>query len=272
MAPDPTTEVPEFSLSITCAGMKESQVSQSITSDKTLTGARLLTPVSQNRLLNHLLAADPDYLLPQVRVVKLAFNDILYEHGDTINEVYFPLDSIVSSLAIMEDGTTIEISMVGRESVIGLSALLGGTSRHWSRMCIGGSLARLSTAALEHTFTSNESALKHLMRAYGSLVTQVSQRAVCNARHTVLERLACWLLMIHDRVGGDNLKLTQEAIASRLGARRAGITVAAGMLQSIRAIEYRRGQLHIRDRVELEKAVCECYAIMKADFDGSKAG
>jgi len=221
--------------------------------------------------LSHLLAADPDYLLPQVRVVKLGFNDIIYEYGDTIHEVFFPLDSIVSSLAIMEDGTTIEISMVGKESVIGLSALLGGgTARHWTRMCIGGSLARLSTAALEQTFTTNESALKHLMRAYSSLVTQVSQRAVCNARHTVLERLAVWLLMIHDRVGGDNLRLTQEAIASRLGARRAGITVAAGMLQSIRAIEYRRGQLHIRDRYELEKAVCECYPIMKADFDGPK--
>ena len=105
------------------------------------------------------------------------------------------------------------------------------------------------------------------MRGYSSLVTQVSQRAVCNARHTVLERLACWLLMVHDRVGGDNLRLTQEAIASRLGARRAGITVAAGMLQSIRAIEYRRGQLHIRDRAGLEQAVCECYKVMKAEFD-----
>ena len=110
------------------------------------------------------------------------------------------------------------------------------------------------------------------MRSYGSLITQVSQRAVCNARHTVLERLACWLLMVHDRVGGENLKLTQEAIASRLGARRAGITVAAGVLQSIGAIEYRRGQLHIKDQVTLEKAVCECYPIMKAEYDGTRIG
>src|SRR5688500_10045399 len=173
----------------------------------------------------------------------------------------------------MEDGTTIEISMVGNDSVIGLSALLGGGSaRHWTRVCIGGSLARLSVTALEHTFTSKEGALKHIMRSYGSLITQVSQRAVCNARHTVLERLACWLLMIHDRVGGENLKLTQEAIASRLGARRAGITVAAGTLQSIGAIEYCRGQLHIRDRVTLEKAVCECYATMKAEYEGTRSG
>jgi CRP-like cAMP-binding protein len=243
-------------------------VSYTVPTDQVPSGARPSVPISQNRLLNHLLASDPDYLLPQVRVVKLAFNDIIYEYGDTIHEVYFPLDSIVSSLAIMEDGTTIEISMVGKESVIGLSALLGGgTARHWTRMCIGGSLAKISTAALDHAFTTNANAVKHIMRAYGSLVTQVSQRAVCNARHTVLERLACWLLMVHDRVGGDNLRLTQEAIASRLGARRAGITVAAGMLQSIRAIEYRRGQLHIRDRMGLEEAVCECYAVLKAEYE-----
>jgi CRP-like cAMP-binding protein len=243
-------------------------VPQSITGDKVLTGTRIDIPPAQNRLLNHLLAADMEFLLPQIRIVRSSFNDIIYEHGDAIDEVYFPLDSIVSNLAIMEDGTTIEISMVGREGVVGLSALLGGgVARHWTRMCIGGCLARLSANALQQTFVSNEKTLKHVMHGYSSLITQVSQRAVCNARHTVLERLACWLLLIHDRVGGNNLKLTQEAIASRLGARRAGITVAAGMLQNIGAIEYRRGQLHIRDRERLEQAVCECYAVLKADFD-----
>jgi len=243
-------------------------VPQSIIGDKILPGARFVALPSQNRLLSHLLAADSEFLLPQIRIVTSSFNEILFEHGDSINEVYFPLDSVVSNLAIMEDGTTIEISMVGNEGVIGLSTLLGGGSaRHWTRMCIGGSLARLSVSALEHTFTSKEGALKHIMRSYGSLITQVSQRAVCNARHTVLERLVCWLLMIHDRVGGGNLKLTQEAIASRLGARRAGITVAAGTLQSAGAIEYRRGHLHIKDRMALEEVVCECYPIMKAEYE-----
>ena len=253
--------------------MKGAPVSQSIITEKAVSGMRLVTPSSQNWLLNRLLAIDADYLLPQLRVVKLSFNDIISEHGDPIHDVYFPLDSIVSSLAIMEDGTTIEISMIGKEGVVGLSALLGGAvARHWTRMCIGGAVAKISSAALEHTFTARDDSLRHIMRAYGSLVTQVSQRAVCNARHTVLERFACWLLMIHDRVGGENLRLTQEAIASRLGARRAGITVAAGLLQSIGAIEYRRGQLHIREREKLEEAVCECYAVMKADFDGKPAG
>lgn len=245
---------------------------QSSISDKALAGVRVALPPSHNTLLSQLLAADGEFLLPQVRIVKLAFNDIIYEYGDSIEDVYFPLDAVVSALAIMEDGTTIEISMVGNEGVVGLSALLGSSSaRNWTRMCIGGSLARLSVSALEHTFTTNGIALKAIMRRYGSLVSQVSQRAVCHARHTVLERLACWLLMIHDRVGGDNLKLTQEAIASRLGSRRAGITVAAGMLQSIGAIEYRRGQLHIRNRQSLEEAVCECYANLKTDYEESVA-
>ena len=244
---------------------------QSITGDKILPGARVVVPPTQNKLLNHLLAVDLDFLLPQIRIVKLSFNDIIYEYGDSIDDAYFPLDSVVSNLAIMEDGTTIEISMVGNDGVIGLSALLGGgAARHWTRVCIGGSFARLSVSALEHTFTSKEGALKHIMRSYGSLITQVSQRAVCNARHTVLERLTCWLLMIHDRVGGENLKLTQEAIASRLGARRAGITVAAGILQSAGAIEYRRGQLHIKDQMALEEAVCECYAILKTESEAVK--
>ncbi len=242
------------------------------TGDRILPGVRVAVPPSQNKLLNHLLAADADFLLPQIRIVRLSFNDIIYEYGDAIDEVYFPLDSIVSNLAIMEDGTTIEISMIGREGVLGLSALLGGgTARHWTRMCIGGSMARVSTSVLEQTFVSNEKTLKHIMHNYSSLITQVSQRAVCNARHTVLERLACWLLLIHDRVGGDNLNLTQEAIASRLGARRAGVTVAAGILQSIGAIEYRRGQFHIKHREALEEAVCECYAVLKADFDDARS-
>jgi CRP-like cAMP-binding protein len=248
-------------------------VPQSILVDKTVQGARVSAPPTPNRLLNHLLASDAGILLPQLRVVRMGFNDIIYEYGDPINDVFFPLDSIVSSLAIMEDGTTIEISMIGNEGVLGLSALLGGGSaRHWTRMCIGGSLARVSRSVLDQLFVSNESALKYLLSSYSSLITQVSQRAVCNARHTVLERLACWLLMVHDRVGGENLKLTQEAIASRLGARRAGITVAAGTLQSIGAIEYRRGQLHIKERQGLEQAVCECYPILKAEYDGVKTG
>lgn len=225
----------------------------------------------RNELLRELLSvpAVAGALLPEFRVVPLTMNQVLYEQGDHIDYVYFPVDSVVSGLAIMEDGTTIETSMVGHEGLVGISAVLGsGRSRQWNWVTVSGNAIQLEARLLDKVFVQNEVALKALLRCYRSLVNQATQRCVCNMRHTIMERLCCWLLMIHDRVGGANLSLTQEMIASRVGARRAGITVAAGMLQDMKAIEYRRGQLHIRDRDLLIAAVCECYNVMQADFKG----
>jgi len=224
---------------------------------------------SKNELLKELLGLPGigNDLLQELRVVPLTVNQVVYEQGDKIEHLYFPLESVASGLAIMEDGTTIETSMVGHESVIGVSAILGsGLSRQWVWVTVGGTALQLESRFLDKLFIQNEVALKALLRCYRLLITQVSQRCVCNTRHTIMERLCCWLLMIHDRVGGNNLNLTQEMIASRVGARRAGITVAAGMLQSMKAIEYRRGQLHIIDRNVLERTVCECYSIMKGEW------
>jgi CRP-like cAMP-binding protein len=131
---------------------------------------------------------------------------------------------------------------------------------------ISGEALQLDARILEKVFVGNENALKALLGCYRALVTQVSQRCICNTRHTIYERLCCWLLMIHDRVGGENLRLTQETIASRVGARRAGITVAAGLLQDSGAIEYRRGHLHIVDRKALEELACECYPLLQGVF------
>ena len=210
------------------------------------------------------VASGAEYLLPHLTVVPLSVNQVLFEQGDRIDSLYFPLDSVISGLAIMEDGTTVETSMVGREGIVGISAILGsGRSRQWVWVSVSGNAIQLDARYLEKLFINNEIALKSLLKCYRSLITQVSQRCVCNTRHTILERLSCWLLMIHDRVGGENLRLTQEMIASRLGARRAGVTVAAGMLQDMHAIEYRRGKLHIRNREVLEQTVCECYPIMQ---------
>ena len=221
---------------------------------------------SENELLGELLSVPSvaNTLLPELRVTTITPNQVLYEQGDKIETVYFPLNSILSGLAIMEDGTTVETSMVGREGVLGVSALLGtGSSRQWIWVTVGGDAIQLDIRVLEQVFVQNESALKALLKYYRSLITQLSQRCVCNTRHTIMERLCCWLLMVHDRVGGNNLNLTQEMIASRVGARRAGITVAAGMLQSIKAIGYRRGQLHVQDREVLERTVCECYDVIR---------
>lgn len=224
---------------------------------------------SRNELLNQFLSVPgvASYLQPELRVVPFTVNQVLYELGDQIDYVYFPLDSVVSGLAIMEDGTTMETAMVGREGMVGTSTILGsGRSRQWIWVTISGSAIQIESRLLDKLFIQHESALKALLGHYRSLMTQLSQRCVCNTRHTIMERLVCWLLMIHDRVGSTNLSLTQEMIASRVGARRAGITVAAGMLQEMNAIAYRRGQLHIAQREVLEQAVCECYGIMQADF------
>lgn len=224
---------------------------------------------SKNELLKELLSLPGigNDLLQELRIVPLTVNQVLFEQGDKIDHLYFLLDSVASGLAIMEDGTTIETSMVGHESIVGVSTILGsGLSRQWVWVTVGGTALQLEARFLDKLFTQNEVALKALLRCYRQLITQVSQRCVCNTRHTIMERLCCWLLMIHDRVGGNNLSLTQEMIASRVGARRAGITVAAGMLQSMKAIEYRRGQLHISNREVLERTVCECYNIMKGEW------
>ena len=167
---------------------------------------------------------------------------------------------------MMEDGTTLETSMVGRDGLVGISAILGsGFSKQWSWVLIDGQTVQVEAKSLDKLLLRNEAALKKFLSCYRSLITQTSQRSVCNARHTLLERLCCWLLMIHDRVGDINLKLTQELIASRVGARRAGVTVAAGQLQQIHVIEYRRGQLHIINREALEAMACECYSIMQTE-------
>ena len=220
----------------------------------------------RNQLLAELFQVPgiANYLLSEMRVVPLAVNQVLYELGDQIEHVYFPLDSVVSGLAIMEDGTTIETSMIGREGLVGVSTILSnGRSRQWIWVTIGGSAIQMEKKFLERVFIRNEAALKCLTKSYRLIINQLAQRCVCNTRHTIVERLCCWLLMIHDRVDGDNVSLTQELIASRVGARRAGITVAAGLLQEMHAIAYRRGQLHIEDRKILERTVCECYKLMK---------
>jgi CRP-like cAMP-binding protein len=236
-----------------------------------ITDRELLTSTlaSKNELVKEFLAV-PELshnVLHELRLIRFETNQVLYEQGDKIDYLYFPIDCVSSSLAIMEDGTTMETSMVGCESVVGISTILGsGRSRQWVWITVGGTALQLESTFLNRLLVNNEAALKGLLRTYRSLITQVSQRCVCNTRHTILERLCCWLLMIHDRVGGDNLSLTQELIASRVGARRAGITVAAGMLQAMKAIEYRRGHLHITDREVLERTVCECYNVMKSEW------
>jgi CRP-like cAMP-binding protein len=222
------------------------------------------------------LAALPDEeqerLLAHLEPVTLLGEDSLYVQDDSINYVYFPLDCIVSSLAVMNDGATVEIGMMGREAVIGIAAIFGEyKARNWMRVLIPGQALRLRSAVLREIFHQSVVFERLLMRSYRAMVTQISQRAVCNGRHTMLQRLATWLLMVHDRVGSENIPLTQETISGRLGSRRASITQAACFLQNIHAISYTRGKIHINDRASIQAKACECYEVIRNEFDCLKA-
>jgi len=161
--------------------------------------------------------------------------------------------------------------MLGREAVVGVAAIFGEyRARNWVRVLVPGHAIRLRAETLREMFRRSAAVERLLMRAYRATVTQISQRAVCNGRHTMLHRLATWLLMVHDRADSDNIPLTQELISGRLGARRASVTQAACYLQNIKSIHYSRGKIHIDDRTLIEEQACECYEIIKKEFDAIK--
>ena len=223
-----------------------------------------LDAFERNSLLRKLILLEPDFLLPRLQVAELDVNETIYRDGGPIDFVYFPIDSLVSSLGMLHDGTTVEIAMLGKESMVGMSALLGTKfNQYWTRMTLGGHLVRVDTNDLQTVFNRNKILENTILKSYVNLVTQISQRAVCNARHSVPERFCSWLLMIHDRLGDKELRLTQELVATRLGTRRAGITEAAHELSERNALEYKRGVLHIKDRSIVERETCECYSVLK---------
>jgi CRP-like cAMP-binding protein len=221
----------------------------------------------ENFLLSALTAEAQEQMLAHLETVELKPNEVLYQTEGEINHVYFPLNAVVSGLAIMMDGATTEIVMTGREGLVGIAGLVsGGRAQYWTRVQLEGAALRMQTEEMARLLHEDETVMRTVLRAYRSLIAQISQRAVCNARHTVMQRLCCWLLMIHDRVGREDLALTQEVIASRLGARRAGVTVAARALQNRHAIRYSRGRIHIECRAGIESAACECYAVQAREF------
>lgn len=226
----------------------------------------------QSLIRNKFLACLPDecfqLLLPHLKPVSLSSRDTLYTQGDAVEHVYFPLNCIVSAVSIMNDGATVEVRMIGRENVAGLVTLFGEhVARNWTRVLIPGDALRMPASVLRELFPQHEALQRELMHCYRRILAQASQRAVCSSRHTLMHRLSCWLLMIQDRVRADNLPLTHDSIAGQLGARRAGITQAAGALQSMGAIRYNRGKIHIANRALIENVACECYLTYKAEFE-----
>lgn len=221
-----------------------------------------------NHLLDALPAAVFGRLLPNLELVELPLGKVLYESGDTLRHVYFPIDCIVSLLYVMENGASAEISVVGREGMIGVALFMGGESTP-SRAIIqsGGYAYRLLSRKFKEEFNLHTELLMLLLRYSQSLITQMAQTAVCNRHHSIDQQLCRWLLLSLDRLPTNRLTMTQELIANMLGVRREGVTEAAGKLQKLGVIEYSRGQINVLDRPKLEQLSCECYAVVKKETD-----
>jgi CRP-like cAMP-binding protein len=210
-------------------------------------------------------------LLAASKIVRHKAGDVIYEPGEEIESIYFPIDAVIAVMAILEDGTSVEISMTGKEGVVGSSALIGGRrALHWTRVSVCGKSLCIPTRTLLEHCRRSAAVQQSVLRAYRALFTQICQRSVCNVRHTLLQRLCVWLLMTHDRIGACDLPFTQEGIANRLSVRRAGISVAASSLQARQAVSYHRGKIVITNREVIEANACECYKILGKDFHSER--
>ncbi len=222
--------------------------------------------------LNYLLAAlsppERARLYPNLRLVPMPLGKVLYESGDLLRHVYFPIDCIVSLLYVMADGASAEISVVGNEGLIGVALFMGGETTP-SRAIVqsAGHAYRLAGEMLKQEFHLNGGMQLLLLRYTQALITQMAQTAVCNRHHSVDQQLCRWLLLSLDRLSSNKLTMTQELIANMLGVRREGVTDAAGKLQKLGVIRYARGQITVLDRPKLEKLSCECYAVVKKETD-----
>ncbi|HEX8686446.1 MAG TPA: Crp/Fnr family transcriptional regulator [Pyrinomonadaceae bacterium] len=221
-----------------------------------------------NRLLAALPKKEYQRLLPELEHVPLAFGDVLYEPGDAIDHVYFPDQGIISLLSKVEGQKVLEVGIVGNEGVAGLPVVLGvRVSLNRGLVQSAGTAARMKAAVLRREF-KRDGVLQRLLHRYlHSLLTQISQSAVCNRFHTVDARLARWLLMTHDRVGSDGFELTQEFLSNMLGVRREAVSKAAGALQKREFVNYSRGHIAILNRAGLEATACQCYRVIKDEND-----
>jgi CRP-like cAMP-binding protein len=222
----------------------------------------------QNRLLAALPPAESARWLSQLEVVEMPLGKVLYESGGTMTHVYFPTTSIVSLLYVMEDGASTEIAVVGHEGIVGISLFMGGASTP-SRAVVqsAGQGLRLNAKLLMEEFNRSGPVLHLLLRYTQALLTQMAQTAVCNRHHSLDQQLCRWLLLSLDRLNANALVMTQELIANMLGVRREGVTQAAGRLQEAGLIQYRRGHIAVLDREKLERRVCECYGVVKKEYD-----
>ena len=224
--------------------------------------------LTQNQLLAMLPESELSRWLPHLEPVELSLGEVLYESGSRVTHAYFPTSAIVSLLYVLENGASAEIAVVGYEGIIGISLFMGGESTT-SRAVVqsAGKGFKINARLLMLEFTRGGPVLHLLLRYTQALITQMGQTAVCNRHHSLDQQLCRWLLLSHDRLHSNDLVMTQELIANMLGVRREGVTEAAGNLQQVGLIKYQRGHITVLDRAGLERRVCECYAVVKREYD-----
>ncbi|MCU6434004.1 Crp/Fnr family transcriptional regulator [Undibacterium sp. Jales W-56] len=229
-------------------------------------------PITNSPMQNHLLAALPaaefDRISNDLELVHLPHNSAVYEAGVRLQHVYFPTTCIVSLMYVLEDGASAEIAVVGNEGIVGVSMFMGGeTTPNRAIVQSEGYAYRLRGQFLKEEFDRAGSVLRLLLRYTQALITQMTQTAVCNRHHSVEQQLCRWLLSSLDRLSSDSVHMTQQMIANMLGVRRERVTEAAGNLQRAEMISYSRGAIVVLDRPGLENTVCECYGVIKTEFD-----
>jgi CRP-like cAMP-binding protein len=230
------------------------------------------TATEQGARANHLLAGISDEamerLLPNLQPVSLPLGKVLYESGEKLDYIYFPTTAIISLLYIMENGSTAEIGVIGNDGLVGIAIFMGGdTTPNRAVVQSAGRAYKMKARVMKDEFTRGGRFHNLCLRYTQALITQISQTAVCNRLHSVDQQLCRWLLLSHDRLPSDRLIMTQDLISNMLGVRREGVTHAAKRLQNAGYISYVRGDMTILDRKGIEAQVCECYEVVRAEYN-----
>ena len=225
--------------------------------------------VGRNRLLDSLPANVSDRVKQNLEKVTFTVRKLLYESNAPIEYIYFPLGGVMSLVVEMEDGGTVEVGTIGNEGMVGTPVFLGAEKSPTKAFCqVPGDCLRMPVASFKRELSAEDGILRdRVSRHAQGMINQISQSVACNHLHSIEERTARWLLMTHDRVGQNELLLTQEFLAQMLGVRRPSVTVAAGLLDKAGLITYKRGRITVVDRERLEEAACECYSVVKREYE-----
>jgi CRP-like cAMP-binding protein len=227
-----------------------------------------LHDLAGNRILRLLPQPDAEDLLEILEPVHLAFKEPIYSIRRPIDFVYFPLTSVISLVMDTEEGFTVEAGTVGREGMVGLAAFLGNSLSPWRTLCqISGAALRLPSREFTTRVSDHGKLTLILLRYTNAVVSQLAQTAACNRAHPLEERMCRWLLMTRDRVDSDDFPLTQEFLGQMLGVRRPAVSLAGSALQNAGLIRYSRGRVTVIDRAGLEAAACECYRVVRDQFE-----